>query len=71
MKVFVWERVEKCTDSYHPEGGVVVFANDEERARDLAKVEYCRIGYNEKPDYVRTVYGEGERVFLFPDAGCC
>ena len=26
MRVFVWHRVDKCSDNYHSDGGVVVFA---------------------------------------------
>lgn len=72
MKVFVWERIEDCSGSYHSEGGVVVFAKDETRARELAnEIPDCNISKDELPDYIRNVTGNGERVFIFPDAGCC
>jgi len=72
MKVFVWERIEKCSDSYHPEGGVVVFAETEERARLIAKEKTdCEISINEKPDDIREVLGGEEKVYIMPDAGCC
>lgn len=79
MKVFVWQRIKQCTSSYHPEGGVVVFAETEERARQLVG-EYvepyddkprCVIGPDEKPDEVREVIGGDEKIFIMPDAGCC
>ena len=72
MKVFIWHRVSKCSDSYHEEGGVVVFANTLPRAREIANaVKGCQIRPDEKPDEVREC-GEGpERVFIMPDAGCC
>jgi hypothetical protein len=68
MKVFVWKRVDDCgSDMYHSEGGVVVFADSEERARELAP---C-IAPREKPDEVRDVVSGGELVFIMRDAGCC
>ena len=39
MKVFVWERADHVTDNWHTEGGLVVFAETEERARELANAE--------------------------------
>jgi len=72
MKVFIWERVEQCSDFYHPEGGVVVFAEDETSARALANSEECcEIREDEKPDCVRDVLGGEASVYVFPDAGCC
>lgn len=72
MKVFVWSDVGQCTDCYHSGGGVVVFAETERRARELANAhEGCAIQENEVPDDVRDVAGGDERVFIMPDAGCC
>ena len=72
MKVFIWESVEKCSDRYHSEGGVVVFAATEYRARELANSQKgCCIQEDENPDYVRPVEEGDERVFIMPDAGCC
>ena len=72
MKVFVWERVHTVTDSYHSGGGLVVFAETEERARELAnEQEGCKLRQDENPNEVRYVVGGGERVFIMPDAGCC
>lgn len=72
MKVFVWHGVENCSDNYHSDGGVVVFAENEERARELANSESgCSIKDEEMPDEVREVFGGGERVFIMPNAGCC
>lgn len=71
MKVFVWERVEHCTDNYHSEGGVVVFAETESRARELTYLKGCKIESNELPDDIREVQGGSEAVYIMPDAGCC
>lgn len=71
MKVFVWQRIDKCTSSYHSEGGVVVFAENEKAARDLAnQIPGCVIDDDETPDYIYEDQAE-EKVFIFPDAGCC
>ncbi len=72
MKVFIWQNIEQCTDSYHPEGGVVVFAETEQRAREIAnKKSGCNIQPEEKPDEIRELTGGEEKVYIFPDAGCC
>ena len=72
MNVFIWERVEKCSGNYHSEGGVVVFAKSEKRARELAnEIPDCKINDDEKPDDVRQLVSGLEKVFIFPDAGCC
>lgn len=72
MKVFIWDRVNQCTDNFHSDGGVVVFADSEERARELANaINGCCIKSDEFPDDVRDVADGPERVFIFPDAGCC
>ena len=72
MKVFVWARVGKCSDNYHEDGGVVVFAETEQRAREIANGEEgCAIREDEHPDDVRDVVGGDEAVFIMPDAGCC
>jgi hypothetical protein len=73
MKVFVWQEVDKCSGNYHAQGGVVVFAETEERARELARVhdKCCQIAPNEMPDEVREVAGGEEAVYIMPNAGCC
>jgi hypothetical protein len=71
MKVFIWCDVDKMSDSYHSNGGVVVFAETEERAREIANVDGCSIKPEEKPDEVRDVTGGEEKVFYMPNAGCC
>jgi predicted nucleic acid-binding protein len=71
MKVFIWKEVKKVSDRYHSQGGLVVFAKDENRARQLANSqEYIEIQKSEKVNEVRDASGD-EAVFIFPDAGCC
>ena len=72
MKVFVWAEVGQCSYSYHSGGGVVVFAETEQRAREIANATPgCAIQESETPEEVRDVAGGGERVFIMPNAGCC
>ncbi|MCP5005232.1 MAG: hypothetical protein GY941_15050 [Planctomycetes bacterium] len=78
MRVFVWQRVKHCSDNYHREGGVVVFASTEPRARELANaIPGCSIEETEKPDDVRSLNffasdeSREETVYIMPDAGIC
>lgn len=72
MKIFIFEDVEKCSDNYHEGGGVVVIADDEDRARDVANsIHGCHIQPDEKPVASYDVATDEEKVFIFPDAGCC
>ena len=72
MKVFVWHKVDECSSNYHCEGGVVVFAENEARAREIANaVPGCAIKESEAPDEVRDCADGDERVFIMPNAGCC
>ncbi len=72
MKVFVWRRIGQATNNYHSEGGVVVFAKSEKRAREIANaVDGCCIEDSEAPNDVRDVTDGKEAVYIMPDAGCC
>ena len=71
MKLFIWNRVQHCSFNYHKEGGVIVCASSEVRARELASaVKGCHITHDELPDKVIECESE-EFVTIFPDAGCC
>ncbi len=74
MKIFIWNEIEKCSDNYHTEGGLVVIAETEERAREMVSASKCSLQDSEKPDEVFDLTTESdpkEKVFVFPDAGCC
>ncbi len=72
MKVFVWVNIGQASDNYHSRGGVVVFAETEQRAREIACAQDgCEIAKDEMPDDVRDVVGGDEAVYIMPDAGCC
>ena len=72
MKIFVWKSINKVSDNYHEDGGLVVFAKDEARAREIANAtDGVALKPTEAPDDVREMVDGEEAVFTFPDAGCC
>ena len=72
MKVFIWEYVEEATGHYHSTGGVVVIAETEDRAYELAKEQGVKFKETEVPTLsLDLLHVNEERVFVFPDAGCC
>lgn len=73
MRMFVWEYVDGITDRYHDGGGVVVIAKDADRARDLlmATDGVSNKNFTDEPDFSTSVGTRKEKVFIFPDAGCC
>jgi hypothetical protein len=70
MKVFVWDHVSDLTENYHSGGGLIVFAEDEERAMKLAQAKGV-VFDGETPVDVRDVDGGEEAVYVMQDAGCC
>ena len=73
MKVFIWDRIDKVSDAYHEEGGLVVFANSEHDARLIAnKTDGVNLKDDEAPTKICDVAEDVEEsVHTFPDAGCC
>lgn len=77
MKMFLWQRVSNATGSCHDEGGIVVLAENLERARELllsrpAIPKSCQ-ALAVDPDFSCKISGPKieEDVWVFPDAGCC
>lgn len=73
MKVFVWQYINQLTDNYHSDGGLVVVAKDLERAHELARNEGVEFSEGELTPTIEynTDDSAEEKVFIFPDAGCC
>lgn len=65
MRTFIFESVEDLTDNYHANGGAVVIAESLDRVYEIN--DRLR---DQKPDYEYESQGE-EKIFIFPDAGCC
>ena len=74
MNVYVFDYIGRLTDRWHPEGGLVIVAQDEDRARELIEQDRETIVDDEEWREV-VVYPTSddaeERVYKFPDAGCC
>lgn len=72
MKIFIWNRVNHATDSYHHEGGVAVISLSLEEARRLLEKKAPKCGaLIEPPDFHSDIITSEQKVFIFPDAGCC
>jgi hypothetical protein len=73
MNIFIWEKLQVCSDRYHPEGGLLVIAATLERARELAVADFSKTSaVSEEPDHVWGTFAMNEeKVITFPDAGCC
>jgi hypothetical protein len=71
MKIFIWQRIEHCSGNYHEEGGVAVVADNLDRAIRIAIEKGCKFLPEEKPDYEEEIIAHDEKVFIFPDTGCC
>lgn len=71
MKVFIWDYIRELTDNYHPDGGLVVIAENLENAIQLATLSGV-VFNNELPVQELPVpEGTEAKVYVFPDAGCC
>lgn len=76
MKAFLWHQAEKVSENYHDNGSVLIEADSLERAKELAVID----GWNDKkikmklggePDLELDSPSDKEKVWVFPDAGCC
>lgn len=81
MKAFLWHDIDKVSSNYHERGSVLIEAETIERARELAMVSGSS-GWPEKeagpmeditrePDAIFESNSNEEKVWVFPDAGCC
>lgn len=79
MNAYIWQNATDITDNYHSGGGVLVIAPDLERAREVFLRDAARRGFvpsesnvlTTVPDIFYRIEAPDERLFLFPDAGCC
>jgi flagellar motor switch protein FliG len=69
MKTFIWKELDNVSSNYHSGGGLVVIAETLKKAKEIAE-EDVYIKIDKKPDY-QYEGGIKEKVFVFPDAGCC
>lgn len=81
MKAFLWHEVESVTAQYHPGGSVLIVAESIERAREIAvfrdwstsagALVDMKMPLEAEPDLVLQAEGQPEKVWVFPNAGCC
>ena len=69
-KVFIWNNVDNLTDRYHSEGGLVVIADNLQDAGILAMEKGVRFN-DETPTVYELKDTVEDKVYIFPDAGCC
>lgn len=70
MKIFIFEYVENLTTNYHSGGGLAVVAADRAAVERIATASGLVLDWEEVVEYdLREVVEE--RMFIFPDAGCC
>lgn len=78
MKAFVWKRLEKVTDNWHPEGGVLVIAQTLDKAQEMLAAANIRdVSESALPapylemDIDTRAQNVDPQIVVFPDAGCC
>ena len=69
-KVFIWNNIDNLTDRYHSEGGLVVIADNLQDAGILAMEKGVRFN-DETPTVYELKDTVEDKVYIFPDAGCC
>jgi hypothetical protein len=70
--MFVWEIGDGLTIYYHSGGGALVIARGLEEARKLLVANGAsEKAASESPIYSAPVDEDEDKVFIFPDAGCC
>ena len=74
MKIYVFGRIDKCSDNYHAEGGLVVIAKDVEHAKELLKnrnsIEVTDEEWEDVESFALADNVE-PKFWVMPDAGCC
>ena len=74
MKIFVFDYIEKLTGSYHEGGGLVIIAEDKEKAIELVKDNKCIVITEEEWKEVASFDLAGDvesKYWAMQDAGCC
>ena len=76
MKLYIWEYLDGLTEAYHSGGGLVIVTDRtvNEVWDSYTPAEYpCKGVLRKLPeaDTTMEVVSDKERVWVFPDAGCC
>ena len=76
MKIFIFKKIEKCTDQHHTDGGLVIVARDIEAAKNLIKLDSNISISDDEWKYVIKYeldknYTYMHKFFVMPNSGCC
>jgi hypothetical protein len=74
MKIFVFERINKVSDNYHTEIGLVIIAGNIEHAKDVIKQDTSIEVSEDEWQHVECfelANNEESKFWVMPDAGCC
>lgn len=80
MKAFLWHSISKVSSNYHEHGSVLIEAETVERAREIAVFQdylddesplIKMVGVDSDPSAIFESTSTQEKVWVFPDAGCC
>ncbi len=74
MKIFIFEYINQCSDSYHSEGGVVIIAKNKAHVKRLIK-DHPEIEITDeewkKVEKFELSDNTAPQIWVMPDAGCC
>lgn len=73
MNVYIFEHIDKLTQNYHNEGGLVIIAKDKKSAKKLINTNtHIEVTAKEWENVIiYSVNATEEKLYIFPDAGCC
>lgn len=71
MKAFLWYEIGVVSDRYHSGGSVLIEAETLERAREIALNGETKMKVEKEPDAIFDSTSKTEKLWVFPDAGCC
>ena len=69
-RLFIWESVDPVSHNYHDAGGLAIIADDLAAARAMLEFPDCD-AHNEPPVFEAAIEASEDRMFVFPNAGCC
>lgn len=86
MKIFIFEDVKELTSNYHEDGALIIIAENLDRALQMARTHTDDYSWRPEADrhHIKLTAEEIEKVkvyelandaeeklFIFPNAGCC
>ncbi len=69
-RIFIWESVDPISGSWHSGGGLAIIADDLAAARAMLEYPDCT-AHAEPSDFEAAIEATEDKMFVFPDAGCC